>query len=52
LELFLIRHAESTNNIRKKESERVADPELTQRGLLQRDQLAKFIQKGMHLTKA
>ncbi len=50
MELFLIRHAESTNNIRKKESERVADPELTQRGLLQRDHLVNFIQKGRHLT--
>ena len=52
MELFLIRHAESTNNARKNDAERVADPELTQRGLLQRDHLAKFIQKGMHLTKA
>ena len=52
MELFLVRHAESTNNARKNDAERVADPELTQRGLLQRDQLAKFIQKGMHLTKA
>jgi len=52
LEVFLIRHAESTNNIRKNDNERVADPELTQRGLLQRDHLASFIQEGRHLTNA
>ena len=50
MELFLIRHAESTNNIRKNESDRVADPELNQRGLLQRDHLVNFIQNGLHLT--
>ncbi|MBT4183903.1 histidine phosphatase family protein [bacterium] len=50
MELFLIRHAESTNNIRKNESDRVADPELTQRGLLQRDHLMNFFKKGLHLT--
>ena len=50
MELFLIRHAESTNNIRKNESDRVSDPELTQRGLLQRDHLVNFIQNGLHLT--
>ena len=50
MELFLIRHAESTNNIRKNESDRLADPELTQRGLLQRDHLVDFIKNGLHLT--
>jgi len=40
----------STNNIRKNESDRVSDPELTQRGLLQRDHLVNFIQKGLQLT--
>ena len=52
MELFLIRHAESTNNIRNNDHERTADPELTQRGILQMDHLAKFIQRGLHLTNA
>lgn len=50
MELFLIRHAESTNNIRKNESDRVSDPELTQRGLLQRTHMMNFFKKGLHLT--
>ena len=51
MELFLIRHAESTNNARKNDTERVADPELTQNGLLQIEYLALFLKKGLHLTK-
>ena len=51
MELFLIRHAESTNNARKNDAERVADPELTQNGLLQIEYLALFLKKGLHLTK-
>ena len=49
MELFLIRHAESRNNIRKNYDERVADPELTSNGILQSNHLAKFLQKGLHL---
>ena len=51
MELFLIRHAESTNNARKNDAERVADPELTQNGLLQIEYLALFLKKGLHLTR-
>ena len=49
MELFLIRHAESRNNIRKSYDERVADPELTSNGLLQSNHLANFLQNGLHL---
>ena len=51
MELFLIRHAESTNNARKNDAERVADPELTQNGLMQIEYLALFLKKGLHLTR-
>ena len=44
MELFLIRHAESKNNIRKNDYERVSDPEITDNGRLQINHLADFIQ--------
>ena len=52
MELFLIRHAESRNNIRKSDQERVSDPELTDNGRLQSIHLAEFLQKGLHLSRA
>jgi broad specificity phosphatase PhoE len=49
LNLFLIRHAESRNNICKSDQERVADPEITANGRLQSIFLADFLKKGLHL---
>ena len=49
MELFLIRHAESKNNIRKNDQDRVSDPEITGNGRLQSNHLAQFIEKGLHL---
>ena len=51
MNLFLIRHAESKNNICKNYQERVSDPELTENGHLQSTYLAKFLQKGLHLSQ-
>jgi len=51
LDLFLIRHAESRNNIRKSDQERVSDPELTDNGHLQSIHLAECLQKGLHLSR-
>ncbi len=51
MNLFLIRHAESRNNILKKDQERVSDPELTENGRLQSTYLAEFLQKGFHLSQ-
>ena len=51
MELFLIRHAESRNNIRKSDQERISDPELTDNGRLQSIHLAEFLQKGLHLSQ-
>ena len=50
MNLFLIRHAESKNNIRKSYQERISDPELTENGHLQSTYLAEFLQKGLHLS--
>ena len=50
MELFLIRHAESKNNVRKNDFERLPDPELTENGEIQSRYLAKFLQKGRHLS--
>ena len=52
MELFLIRHAESFNNIRKNDYERVSDPEITDNGRLQINHLADFIHNGLHLPVA
>ena len=46
MELFLIRHAESKNNVRKNDFERLPDPELTENGEIQSRHLAEFLQKG------
>lgn len=51
MELFLIRHAESRNNIRKSDQERFSDPELTDNGRLQSNHLAEFLKKGLHLSR-
>ncbi len=51
MELFLIRHAESRNNIRKSDQERFSDPELTDNGRLQSNHLAEFLQQGLHLSR-
>ena len=51
MNLFLIRHAESKNNICKNYQERVSDPELTENGHLQSTYLAEFLQKGLHLSQ-
>ena len=50
MELFLIRHAESKNNVRKNDFERLPDPELTENGEIQSRHLAEFLQKGRHLS--
>ena len=50
MELFLIRHAESKNNVRKNDFERLPDPELTKNGEIQSRHLAEFLQKGGHLS--
>ena len=50
MNLFLIRHAESKNNICQSYQERVSDPELTENGHLQSTYLAEFLQKGLHLS--
>ncbi|MBF0276355.1 MAG: histidine phosphatase family protein [SAR324 cluster bacterium] len=51
MELFLIRHAESKNNIRKSGDERFADPEITNNGHSQSEHLAKYLQEGLHLSR-
>ena len=51
MNLFLIRHAESKNNICKNYQERVSEPELTENGHLQSTYLAEFLQKGLHLSQ-
>ncbi len=51
MNLFLIRHAESRNNICKNDQDRVSDPELTENGRLQSTYLAEFLQKGFHLSQ-
>ena len=50
LELFLIRHAESKNNVRKNNFERLPDPELTENGEIQSRHLAEFLQKEPKVT--
>ncbi len=50
MELFLIRHGESTNNVLTDSSQRVADPELTQLGRAQAEQVAAYLAEGLHLA--
>ncbi len=50
MELFLIRHGESTNNALTDVSQRVADPELTELGRAQAEQVAAYLAEGLHLA--
>ena len=52
MDLFLIRHGESTNNALADVSQRVADPELTALGRAQAGQVAAYLAKGLHLAPA
>ena len=52
MDLFLIRHGESTNNALADVSQRVADPELTALGRAQAEQVAAYLAKGLHLAPA
>jgi broad specificity phosphatase PhoE len=49
MELYLIRHGESTNNALPDESRRVADPLLTPLGERQAERVATFIESRAHL---
>ena len=50
MNLFLIRHGESTNNALTDISRRVADPELTAKGRVQAERVAEYLAEGLHLT--
>lgn len=52
MDLFLIRHGESTNNALADASQRVADPELTATGRAQAERVAAYLAEGLHLTPA
>ncbi len=52
MDLFLIRHGESTNNALADVSQRVADPELTANGRAQAKRVAAYIVEGLHLNPA
>ena len=52
MDLFLIRHGESTNNVLTDVSQRVADPELTAKGRVQAERVAAYIAEGLHLAPA
>jgi len=47
MELYLIRHAQSTNNTLTDESQRVCDPLLTELGLRQADTVAQHLAHGL-----
>ena len=49
MDLFLIRHGESYNNALANPSQRVADPELTEKGRAQIEHVAEYIGQGLHL---
>ncbi len=49
MDLFLIRHGESANNVLTDVTQRVADPDLTELGRTQADQLADYLADGRHL---
>lgn len=49
MDLFLIRHGESSNNALEDVSLRVADPELTEKGTAQIECVAEHIAQGLHL---
>ena len=50
MDLFLIRHGESTNNALADVSQRVADPELTAKGRTQAERVAAYLAEGLHLA--
>ena len=52
MDLFLIRHGESTNNVLTDVSQRVADPELTAKGRVQAERVAAYLAEGFHLAPA
>ena len=52
MDLFLIRHGESSNNALADASQRVAEPELTDKGREQKDCVAEYIGEGLHLYPA
>ena len=52
MDLFLIRHGESTNNALADVSQRVADPELTELGRAQAERVAAYLAAGLHLAPA
>ncbi|MCY4602826.1 MAG: histidine phosphatase family protein [Gemmatimonadetes bacterium] len=52
MDLFLIRHGESANNALTDISQRVADPELTELGRAQAEQVAAYLAEGLHLAPA
>ncbi len=52
MDLFLIRHGESTNNALADVSQRVADPELTATGRTQAERVAAYLAEGLHLAPA
>ncbi len=53
MELFIIRHAQSTNNALPDETNRVVDPPLTELGLRQAERVAKHLTNGYdHETRA
>lgn len=52
MDLFLIRHGESSNNALADASQRVADPELTATGRAQAERVAAYLAEGLHLTPA
>ena len=47
MDLFLIRHGESTNNALADVSQRVADPELTAKGRVQAERVACISIRGV-----
>src|SRR3954462_6325364 len=49
MELFLIRHGESTNNVLMDQTQRVADPLLTLLGERQAERVAAHLTAGAHL---
>ena len=52
MELFLIRHAESKNNVRKNDFERLPDPELTKNGEIQSRHLAELFLRTLFFDSA
>ena len=49
MELFLIRHGQSTNNALEDWTQRVEDPLLTESGLRQAEHTAAHLAAGLHL---